>query len=165
MTYLLTFSVTVFLSGDLSRLCLFWAETIFGWPIFKIMCETSTLHFPSKVAAITIERKQNNQLTLNTKFRSQIGNQMSNYRLLEPLLLTFIISSGLSKVLGHNYGNYFELWYIYMSRCRFYLWTLHGVKNGLICRSKGRYDILYYSFPVVDWLCLFIYLWVLTFPL
>ena len=29
--------------------------------------------------------------------------------------------------------------------------------------SQGHYDFL--SFPVVDWFCLFIYLWVLPFPL
>ena len=29
--------------------------------------------------------------------------------------------------------------------------------------SQGHYD--FHSFPVVDWFCLFIYLWVLTFPM
>jgi hypothetical protein len=29
--------------------------------------------------------------------------------------------------------------------------------------SQGHYG--FHSFPVVDWFCLFIYLWVLTFPL
>ena len=29
--------------------------------------------------------------------------------------------------------------------------------------SQDHYD--FHSFPVVDWFCLFIYLWVLTFPL
>ena len=29
--------------------------------------------------------------------------------------------------------------------------------------SQGYYG--FHSFPVVDWFCLFIYLWVLTFPL
>jgi hypothetical protein len=29
--------------------------------------------------------------------------------------------------------------------------------------SQGHYGV--HSFPVVDWFCLFIYLWVLTFPL
>jgi hypothetical protein len=29
--------------------------------------------------------------------------------------------------------------------------------------SQGHY--VFHSFPVVDWFCLLIYLWVLTFPL
>jgi hypothetical protein len=29
--------------------------------------------------------------------------------------------------------------------------------------SEGHYG--FHSFPVVDWFCLFIYLWILTFPL
>ena len=39
----------------------------------------------------------------------------------------------------------------------------HLVSDRLPVPSQGHYG--FHSFPVVDWFCLFIYLWVLTFPL
>ena len=44
---------------------------------------------------------------------------------------------------------------------------VHVCQSFVFCRvvlpSQGHYG--FHSFPVVDWFCLFIYLWVLTFPL
>jgi hypothetical protein len=42
----------------------------------------------------------------------------------------------------------------------FYWWRDESIK---LYPSQGHYD--FHSFPVVEWFCLFIYLWVLTFPL
>ena len=39
----------------------------------------------------------------------------------------------------------------------------HNMKNCKRYSFQGHYG--FHSFPVVDWFCLFIYLWVLTFPL
>ena len=39
----------------------------------------------------------------------------------------------------------------------------YGISLEMPVPSQGHYG--FHSFPVVDWFCLFIYLWVLTFPL
>ena len=47
-----------------------------------------------------------------------------------------------------------------LKECKF---TIKYVILEMPVPSQGHYG--FHSFPVVDWFCLFIYLWVLTFPL
>lgn len=69
------------------------------------MYEISTLLHPSYMAEITIGRKKNIQLILNTKFKSQIENQMSSHMLLgtSSYFFLFFISSGLLKCVLYNF--------------------------------------------------------------
>ena len=54
-----------------------------------------------------------------------------------------------------------SLWYFCLYRCM--LVSQPTISLEMPVPSQGHYG--FHSFPVVDWFCLFIYLWVLTFPL
>jgi hypothetical protein len=51
----------------------------------------------------------------------------------------------------------------FVQQCLLVFSWMNKGNNKITVPSQGHYG--FHSFPVVDWFCLFIYLWVLTFPL
>jgi hypothetical protein len=55
---------------------------------------------------------------------------------------------------------------IFVETLSLYIFTIwKSIVYNLFCRDGIYFDKIFHSFSFVDWFCLFIYLWVLTFPL